>query len=170
MAEIINKVKQSRLLTIDLEKLLPHELKISELDLSQFLFQGLILRESEYRNYLDEFEWDQFQNQNLAIYCSTDAIIPKWAYMLVTQHATGIADEVFYGKRENVISELFERKFSEIQWEDYRDKFVLLKGCSKVELPASVYLNATKKLLPVVAKLMYGEACSNVPVFRKKSS
>lgn len=168
MAEIINKVKQSRLVTIDLERLLPRELKISELDISRFLFQGLILRESEYRKHLEEFPWEKFEDQNLAIYCSTDAIIPKWAYMLVTQYATGFASDVFYGRRENVISDLFERKFSEIDWEEYRDKFVLLKGCSKVDLPASVYLNATKKLLPLVAKLMYGEACSNVPVFRKK--
>lgn len=168
MTEIVNKVQQSRLVTIDLEKLLEANTAVSELDLSQFLFQGLILREADYRKQLDEYPWDRYRNQYLAVYCSTDAIIPKWAYMLVAQHLHGIAEEVFFGRKEDAISELFERRFSEMDWSEYDGKFVLLKGCSKMDLPPSVYLNATKKLLPGVAKLMYGEACSNVPVYRRK--
>ncbi|TVQ66742.1 MAG: DUF2480 family protein [Balneolaceae bacterium] len=168
MAEIINKVKQSRLITIDLEKMLPENSVIEELDLSQFLFQGLILRELEYRKYLEEFNWEQFEGSYLATHCSTDAIIPKWAYMLVVQHSSGFAREVFFGKKEDALSELYERIFSKVDWKEYSSKYVLLKGCSKIDLPPSVYLNATKKLLPFVGKLMYGEACSNVPIYRKK--
>jgi len=167
MSEIVNKVKQSKLETVDLEKL-ADGIDVQELDIKEFLFQGLILKEKEYREQLEKHDWSQYKNNVLAVFCSTDAIIPKWAYMLVVQHAYEYANDVQFGNREEVMDELLTRKLSEVDWEQYEDKFVLLKGCSKMDISSDVYMEATKKLLPHVKKLMYGEACSNVPIYRQK--
>ena len=167
-AEIVNKVKQSKkLVTLDLQQYFD-ETPIAELDLKDFLFKELILKEEDFRNQLEEFDWSQFQDQYLVVYCSSDAIISKWAYMLVAQHAAGIAKDVFQGTKEQFLFELYRRNLESINWEDFKDKFVILKGCSSKEkpVPESVYLYATNKLVPHVKKLMYGEACSNVPVYR----
>lgn len=166
--EIVNKVKQSdKLVTIDLQKYFDDTPK-AELDLKQFLFKGMILKEDDFRNELNDFDWSQFQDQYVAVYCSTDAIISKWAYMLVGQHLAGYAKEVFKGEKKDILFELYRRKLDDIDWSSYKDKFVILKGCSSKEkpVPESVYLYATQRLVPHVKKLMYGEACSNVPVYR----
>ncbi len=167
MSEIVNKIKQSKLETVDLEKF-AQGVEVAELDLKDFLFHGLILKEAEYREKMDAFDWQQYTNKYLAVHCSTDAIIPKWAYMLVVQHAEEYAEDVFFGNKKQALSEIFKLKLDSQDWADYKDRFVLLKGCSKIDVPADVYMYATKKLLPHVKKLMYGEACSNVPVYRKK--
>lgn len=166
--EIVNKVKQSdKLITIDLQKYFdptPRE----ELDLKQFLFKGMILKEKEFREKLKEFDWSRYDGTYVGIYCSTDAILSKWAYMLVGQHLAGNAKEVFKGRDDDMLYELYRRNLEEVDWSSYEDKFVILKGCSGKDkpVPESVYLHATQKLLPYVKKLMYGEACSNVPVYR----
>lgn len=166
MSEIVNKVKLSKLETIDLEKMVTG-IEISELDLKEYLFHGLILKENEFREKLDQHNWDQYEGQYLSVYCSTDAIIPKWAYMLVVRHAAPYAEEILFGRKTNTINSVFRNRIDDADWEKYRDKFVLLKGCSKIDVPAEIYMHATGKLLKIVKKLMYGEACSNVPVFRK---
>jgi len=166
--EIVNKVKQSdKLVTIDLQKFFDGTPK-AELDLKQFLFKGMILKEKDIRKQLEDFDWSQFEGQYVAVYCSTDAIISKWAYMLVGQYLAGHAKEVFKGQEEDILFELYRRKLEDIDWTSYKDKFVILKGCSSKEkpVPESVYLYATQRLVPHVKKLMYGEACSNVPVYR----
>ena len=166
--EIVNKVKQSdKLVTIDLQKYFDDTPK-AELDLKQFLFKGMILKEQEFRDQLEQFDWSQFKDQYVAVFCSTDAIISKWAYMLVGQYLTGHAKEVFKGQENDMLFELYRRKLENVDWSSYEDKFVILKGCSSKEkpVPESVYLYATQRLVPHVKKLMYGEACSNVPVYR----
>ena len=166
--EIVNKVKQSdKLVTIDLQKYFDDTPK-AELDLKQFLFKGMILKEQEFRDQLEQFDWSQFKDQYVAVFCSTDAIISKWAYMLVGQYLTGYAKEVFKGQENDMLFELYRRKLENVDWSSYDDKFVILKGCSSKEkpVPESVYLYATQRLVPHVKKLMYGEACSNVPVYR----
>jgi hypothetical protein len=168
MSEIVNKVKLSKLVTVDLEKF-AGGITVNELDLKDFLFQGLILKESEFREKMDAHDWPQYEGGYLAVLCSTDAIIPKWAYMLVVQYAEDFAEDVLFGRKEEVISQILKRRLDQQNWEKYKDSYVLLKGCSKIEIPADVYMYATKKLLPHVGKLMYGEACSNVPVYRKKT-
>ncbi len=167
MSEIVNKVKLSKLETIDLEKF-AHGVKVAELDLKDFLFHGLILKETEFRDTMEKHDWEQYSGQYLAVYCSTDAILPKWAYMLVVQHAEEFAKDVLFGNRDEAFTQIFKLKLDEKDWSEFEGRFVLLKGCSKMEVPADVYMYATKKLLPHVKKLMYGEACSNVPVYRKK--
>jgi hypothetical protein len=166
--KIVNKVKQSdKLVTIDLQQYYDDTPK-AELDLKQFLFKGMILKEQDFREQLEQFDWTQFEDQYVAVYCSTDAIISKWAYMLVGQYLVGYAKEVFKGQKDDMLFELFRRNLDEVDWDSYKDKFVILKGCSSKEkpVPESIYLYATQRLVPHVKKLMYGEACSNVPVYR----
>lgn len=167
MSEIVNKVQQSRLVTVDLEKLsVPGD--ITGLDISQFLFRGLLLKEKEFRELIDEFDWSQYSSSYVAVYCSTDAIIPSWAWMLITTRLSGVAREVIFGTEEEAAERQLFESIESWDWEKYRNKYVLLKGCSKAKVPPGAYLEATKRLLPVVDKLMYGEACSNIPVYRKK--
>ena len=166
MPEIVNKVKQSKLETVDLEKF-ADGITIKELDLKDFLFHEMILKEKEFRKKMNDLEWSQFDGAYLTVYCSTDAIIPKWAFMLVVQHAEEYARNVFFGTKDEAIRQLFKEKLDLVDWSKYDGRFVLLKGCSKMDVPADVYMYATKKLLPHVQKLMYGEACSNVPVYKK---
>jgi len=168
MSEIVNKVKLSKLVTVDLEKLINGQ-EIVELDLKDFLFHGMILKEKEFREKMDSHNWEMYENGYLTVFCSTDAIIPKWAYMLVVQCANPYAKDLFFGSKTEALSQLFKKKIDEVSWDTYKDKFVLLKGCSKVDIPADTYMYATQKLLPHVKKLMYGEACSNVPVYRKQN-
>ena len=166
--EIVNKVKQSdKLVTIDLQKYFDDTPRVG-LDLKQFLFKEMILKEDDFREQLENYDWSQFNGKYVGVYCSTDAIISKWAYMLVAQHLAPHAKEVFQGKEDDMLFELYRRKLEDINWSDYEDKFVILKGCSSKEkpVPESIYLYATQKLIPHVKKLMYGEACSNVPVYR----
>ncbi|SMO69260.1 DUF2480 family protein [Fodinibius sediminis] len=166
--EIVNKVKQSdKLVTIDLQQYFDSTTR-EGLDLKQFLFKGLILKEKEFRKQLDEYDWSRYDDQYVCVYCSTDAILSKWAYMLVGQHLAPHAKEVFKGKPDEIIHELFRRRLDDVDWSRYQDKFVILKGCSDDDrpVPDSVYLYVTQKLIPHVKKIMYGEACSNVPVYR----
>ena len=166
MADIINKVQQSKLVTIDLEKWIG-EPDIRVFDLKDFLFMEMILKEKEFREKMEAHDWSQYEGAVLAVTCSTDAILPKWAYMLVAQYASPHAKEIFEGEKEQVLERLFFQRFDATDWSEFTDKFVLLKGCSKMNVPAGVYLEATRRLMPHVKKLMYGEACSNVPVYKK---
>lgn len=166
--EIVNKVKQSeKLVTIDLQKFYDSTPRAG-LDLKQFLFKEMILKEDNFREQLEGYEWSQYDGQYVGVYCSTDAILSKWAYMLVGQHLAGHAKEVFKGQPDDMLFELYRRKLEAVDWSAYQDKFVILKGCSGKDkpVPESIYLHATQKLIPFVKKLMYGEACSNVPVYR----
>lgn len=166
MADIINKVQQSKLVTIDLEKWIG-EPDIRVFDLKDFLFMEMILKEKEFREKMEAHDWAQYEGAVLAVTCSTDAILPKWAYMLVAQYASPYAKEIFEGRKEQVLERLFFQRFDATDWSEFTDKFVLLKGCSKMNVPAGVYLEATRRLMPHVKKLMYGEACSNVTVYKK---
>lgn len=167
MTEIVNKIKQSKLITIDLEKFLTG-ITVAELDIKPFLFHEMIVKEEQFRNNLQDHNWEQYKGTILSVHCSSDAIIPHWAWMLITQHAIPFADDVVFGTKEIAYKNILEKKMDEADWEIYRDKFVLVKGCNKAKVPADAYLYATKKLMPIAGKIMYGEACSNVPVYRKK--
>jgi hypothetical protein len=164
---IVNKVQQNtKLVTLDLQNF-HDDTPIRELDIKQFLFQELMVKEKQFRQNLKDYDWSQFEGSNLCVYCSTDAIIAPWAWMLITSHASEFAKEVYLGKREAFLHLLYRRSLESHDWEQYNDKFVLLKGCGDIHVPDSVYLLATNKLLNRAKKIMYGEACSNVPVWRK---
>ena len=163
--ETINKVKaNTKLVNIDLAKLFHDQTPVAALDIKDFLHMGLLLKEADFREHLQEFDWAQFEGKYLSVYCSTDAIIAPWAWMLLTSHASEFAKEVFHLSPKEVVHELYRRNVESHDWSQYQDKFVLLKGCGDIHVPDSIYLLTTNKLLTIAKKVMYGEACSFVPV------
>lgn len=167
--EIVNKVKaNTKLVTLDLEKNFADQTEIAELDIKDFLFMELMLKEKEFRTHLKNFDWSIFSDKYLAVYCSTDAIVAPWAWMLITTYAKEYAKEVFFSTASQIKQELYARNINKFDWSTFEDKFVLVKGCSDKSIPESAYLMATNKLMNIAKKVMYGEACSFVPVYSKK--
>ncbi len=165
--EILNKVKSNtKLVTLDLAKLFHDATPIATLDIKDFLHMELLLKEKDFRDKLNDFDWSQFKGQYLSVYCSTDAIIAPWAWMLITSHASAFAKEVFQLSAEEITHELYRRNIEMYDWSRYQNKFVLLKGCGDTYVPDSIYLLATNKLMQSAKKVMYGEACSFVPVWK----
>ena len=139
-----------------------------ELDISDFLFKGLILREKEFRLALREYQWDKFNGSIAAISCSTDAIVPQWAFMLVTSYLMTMTPFVFFGSQQDVEETGLINNLNDINIESYRDQKVIIKGCGKLEKSGKVYVHISKLLVPVVKTLMFGEPCSTVPVYKRK--
>lgn len=164
---IVNKVKQNtKLVNVDLQQFYTG-IKIAELDIKDFLFHELLLKEKDFREHLANHDWNQYKDKALAVFCSSDAIIAPWAYMLITGYAAEITTEVFIGTAEQLLHDQYRKQLDSHDWSQYQDKFVMLKGCSDVPVPDSVYALATKKLMAFSKKVMYGEACSNVPIWKK---
>lgn len=167
MEEIINKVAASGLVTIDLEEMYPVGERV-ELDIAPQLWQGMALREKDFREWLARHDWSAFQNKHVAFYCSADAIIQPWAFMLVASRLSdGGAATVFQGSRAELESELFRKKIDGLDMEHYRDKRCVIKGCSNKPVPASAYAFLVTRLQPLAKSIMFGEPCSTVPVFKK---
>ena len=164
---IINKVAQSALLTLDLEKFYP-EGETAIFDLKNHLFMELILKEKDYREVLKNLDWSIYQDKNVAITCSTDAIIPLWAYMLATIHLQPFAKEIVFGDEEQLFNILFIKNLWKIDAKDYEGKRVVVKGCGDKKIPETAYVEITKMLRPVVKSIMYGEPCSTVPIYKQK--
>ncbi|MEM6685250.1 MAG: DUF2480 family protein [Bacteroidota bacterium] len=165
--EIINRVAQSKLVTFDLEDYYPKGARV-QLDISKWLLEGLILREKEFRKYIAEHDWTQYQNQYVALYCSTDAIIPGWAYMLVSVHLTPFVEKVVIGSLENLETSIYQEIISNLDVSEYQDKPVIIKGCANKPIPDNAYTMMIHKLHGVARSIMYGEACSSVPLYKKK--
>lgn len=164
--EIINRVANSKLVTIDLDSLYPKGERIV-LDISQWLFQGLIVREKEFRASLKEQDWQQYQDKYVILDCSTDAIIPGWAYLLITTHLQPYAKLCVKGKLEDLDTILFTELINSLDLNLYKDKPVIITGCSNNPIPETSYLQLIQKLMPVASSILYGEACSSVPLFKK---
>ncbi len=164
---IINKVKgNAKLVTLDLAKLFFDATPIATLDIKNFLHMELLLKEKDFREKLDLFDWSQFSGKYLSVNCTTDAIIAPWAWMLITSHASSFAKEVFHLSPDEITHELYRRNIEMYDWSRYQNKFVLLKGCGDIHVPDSIYLLATNRLMQSAKKVMYGEACSFVPVWK----
>jgi Protein of unknown function (DUF2480) len=163
--EIVNKVTQSALLTLDLEQFFPKE-KIHLFDLKPFLFMELILKEKDFRAALLATDWTIYKDEIVGIYCSADAVIPVWAYMLVTTYLQPYAREVIMGDEATVLRQLITSRIQLINPEEYKDKRVVIKGCGEKPIGDFAYLEITKLLRPVVKSIMYGEPCSTVPVYK----
>lgn len=164
---IINRVEASGLITLDLEDFYPKE-NIKVFDLKDYLFRGLIIKEKEFREALKNTNWQDFENANVAITCSTDAIIPVWAYMLVATYLQPVAANIVLGDQDKLIETILLKNISSIDTSGYKDKRVVVKGCGDVHIAESAYLSVTALLLPHVKSIMYGEPCSTVPVFKRK--
>jgi hypothetical protein len=165
---LVNKVADSGIITLNLERYLPADADLMEFDLKPFLFKEMIVREKDFRQSLMELDWAIYKDKHIAVFCSVDAIIPMWAYMLVASALQPVAASVYYGTKEALKAHLMMRHLENISVEEYTDKRVVIKGCGDQSLPEMAFLNITAKLRPVVKSLMYGEPCSTVPVFKKK--
>ena len=165
--KIVNRVAKSALITFDLEKFYQIGTR-KALDLSQWLEQGIILREKNFRKKLMEHDWKDYQDQFIALYCSSDAVLPAWASPLVTTYLQPFARKVVKGTLADLEIQLFSDEIRKIDLEAFKDKSVIIKGCSDKTVPEDAYVQLISKLQPVVKSLFYGEACSSVPLFKKK--
>ena len=165
--EIINRVANSDLITIDLTDYAP-TIQILELDLKHFLFEGFILKEKDFRASLKEFDFSGYENKVVAVFCSSDCIIPMWAFMLVTSCLNNVASEIYSGNKNTVFQQLFLSNIENIKTLKFKNKKVIVKGCGQIPLSQNLYVAITKKLQNTVTSLMFGEACSAVPVFKKQ--
>ncbi len=165
--EIINKVSNSLLITFDLEDYYqPGERAL--IDIKDQLYEGLILKEKDFREFIKSHDWSLYQNKFVAITCTADAIIPIWAYMLVAIALKPHAKAIEFGALENLEAKLFQNALSKVNWSQFQNAKVVVKGCSKVNVPASAYVLTVAELQPIVSSLMFGEACSTVPLYKKK--
>jgi hypothetical protein len=165
--EIINKVAQSSIVILDLEKFFP-EGETAVFDLKDHLFMGLILKEKDYREALKNLDWKIFENKNVAITCSADAIIPVWAYMLAATYLQPVALDVIFGNEKFLHEVLFLKNLWKIDPKEYEGKRVVVKGCGEKKIPDAAYVEITKKLKPVAKSIMYGEPCSTVPLYKQR--
>lgn len=164
--EIVNRVAQSPLVTLDLEEY--HEPGERLLyDIKDQLFEGLILKEKDFRHHIKTHDWAVYENKHVAIFCSADAIIPTWAFMLLAAKLEPIASTLIFGDLKRLEEALFFSKLRTINPEDFHGKKVVLKGCSKIEVPISIYVEATRLLRPFASSIMYGEPCSTVPIYKE---
>jgi Protein of unknown function (DUF2480) len=164
---IKNRVDESGIITFNLEEYFPAD-DLMNFDLQPFLFQGLILREKDYRKALTDFDFTHFKNKSVCIYCSTDAIIPVWAFMLAATYLQPIAHKIFYGTQEQFIQNAMTEKLQSIDFTQFNTQRIVVKGCGEKPVPVGVYVAITNLLLPHAKTIMYGEPCSTVPLFKRK--
>ncbi|MHA7841928.1 MAG: DUF2480 family protein [Winogradskyella sp.] len=165
--EIINRVANSKLKVIDLEDFYPIGRRVL-FDIKDWLLEGLVLRENDFRTYVKEHDWSQYNNCYVALHCSTDAIVPDWAYMLISLELEEFSKLTVIGSLEHLESLLFSKIISELDLSTYQDMPVIIKGCSNKPVPANALVLLSQKLRPIAKSIMFGEACSSVPLFKRK--
>jgi hypothetical protein len=141
---------------------------VSGIDLKEWLFQGLIIREKDFREKVDQYNWEQHKGEIVHIFCSADAIIPLWAYMLITVKLAPFASWVFAGTESEMLKAWYAKELAKLNAEDFAGKRIVVKGCGDLPVPDEAYLEITRLLLPHVKSIMYGEPCSTVPVYKAK--
>ncbi|MCH2034131.1 MAG: DUF2480 family protein [Tenacibaculum sp.] len=165
--EIVNRVANSKLITIDLEDFYPSGNRV-KFDISEWLFEGLLLREKDFREQVKNHDWSQYKDTYVALGCSTDAIIPSWAYLLLSTQLNPFAKKVIVGDLELLETVLFSEIITNLNVEDFTGKPVIIKGCANKPIPQSAYSFLIEKIQPVAKSIMFGEACSTVPLFKNK--
>ncbi len=165
--EIVNRVANSKLLVFDLEDYYPTGRRIV-FDIKDWLYEGLVLREKMFREYAAAHDWRQYQDSYVALTCSADAIIPGWTFMLLTMHLQPYAKKVVVGELEQLETAVFQDIIGQLDIEMYRDQSVIIKGCGNKPIPSNAYILLSQKLRPVAKSIMYGEACSSVPLYKRK--
>lgn len=164
---IINKVAESGLITLDPETWYPRG-ETAVFDLKDHLFMGLVLKEKEFREALKNLDWSVYQDKNVALYCSADAIIPVWAWMLVAGYLQPVAQEIVMGDVNELNKQRYLKNLDRIDLSVYAGQRVVIKGCGETPIPDFVYMELTRRLRPVVKSIMYGEPCSTVPVYKQR--
>lgn len=163
---IVNKVANSSLINIDLEDYYPKG-KRMQLDITEALFQGLLLKEKDFREWVKEHNWEQYQDAYVGVHCSADAIVPVWAYMLVGSKLEPIAKKIAFGNLEDLETQVYAQVIDDLDVQQWEDKRLIIKGCGNLPVPRAAYLMMTNKLRPIAKSIMYGEACSTVPIYKK---
>ena len=165
--EIINRVANSKLKVIDLEDFYPEGKRVT-IDIKDWLFEGLVLREKEFRAAVNEHDWSQYKDCYVALYCSTDAIVPDWAYMLISIQLQGISKLAVIGTLNHLESIIYSAIISNLDIAPYQNMPVIIKGCSNKPVPANALVLLSQKLKPIAKSVMFGEACSSVPLFKRR--
>lgn len=168
MEEIINKVSNSALEVFDLEDYYPKGIR-AQIDISKWLHEGFLLKEKDFREQLKNYDWTQHKDQYVAIVCGTDAVIPAWALILVAVQLAPFAQKIVNGYLEDLEASLYEEVLSKMDYSPYKDKSVIIKGCSKKPVPTRAYVLAAQYLRPFARSIMYGEACSAVPLYKAQN-
>jgi hypothetical protein len=166
MEEIVNKVQQSGLIQIDLEDLRPKGDRVF-FDLEPLLYMGLALREKDFREFIQTHDWSQYANKHVAIGCTSDAIIPTWAYMLISSKLSDLATSIVLGALADLEDQLYMEVIDKLDLSQYEDGKIVVKGCSKESVPLNAYVALTKRLRPVARSIFFGEPCSTVPIYKK---
>jgi hypothetical protein len=166
MSELINRVAASAIVSLNMEEFYPQEERV-QFDLADFLFQGLVLREKEFRAALKSLDWNQFAGKWVAVTCSADAIVPTWAFMLVCTYLEGKARGYCVGNLDALEQYIVEETLSKLPLESFKDRSVVVKGCSKVAIPLFAYGRLVSILQREAKSLLFGEPCSTVPLFKK---
>lgn len=165
--EITNRVANSKLVTINLEDYYLDGKRVL-FDIKDWLFQELVLKEKDFREHVKNYDWSRFKNHYVALHCSTEAIIPGWAYLLITVQLTPYAKKIVVGTLEDLETILYTECIQNTDFSNYKNAPLIIKGCSKKPVPQNAYILLTQKLQPIAKSLLYGEACSSVPLYKKK--
>lgn len=164
--EIINKVASSGLITFNLADYYIRSERVV-FDIKNWLYMGLILKEKDFRENVKNHDWQQYRGKCVSLICSADAIVPTWAYMLLATRLQPVTEHFIFGSLEELETELFLRELSKIDFSVFNGEKIVIKGCSDVNVPASVYVDLTRRLMPHAGKIMFGEPCSTVPLYKK---
>ncbi|SFZ89748.1 Protein of unknown function [Flaviramulus basaltis] len=164
--EIINRVANSKLVTLNLEDYYPEGRRVL-FDIKDWLFEGFVLREKDFRNQVSEYDWSQYKGSYIALTCSSDAIIPGWAFMLLSIQLEPYVKKTIIGNLEALETSIYQDVLNDLDVSTFKDKPIIIKGCSKKPVPQNAYIMLATKLKPVARSIMYGEACSSVPLFKK---
>jgi hypothetical protein len=165
--EIINRIANSKLINIDLEELYPNGKRIL-FDIKDWLFEGIILKEKDFREHVANHDWSQYQDNYVALTCSEDAIIPSWAYLLLSSELAPFAKKIVVGNLVMLETVLFQDIIQDFKVDDFKDKPIIIKGCAEKPIPPSAFAFLIQKLQPLAKTIMYGEACSTIPLYKRK--
>ncbi|WP_026754561.1 DUF2480 family protein [Sediminibacter sp. Hel_I_10] len=165
--EIVNRVALSKLMVVDLEDYYPEGERV-QFDIKDWLHEGFVLREKEFRAQVAAYDWSQHKDQFVALTCTADAIIPAWAYMLITMEISAFARKVSVGDLQLLETAIYQDIINALDVTPYQDKPLIVKGCSHKPVPPNAYIMLSAKLRPIAKSIMYGEACSSVPLYKRK--
>ena len=168
MEEIRNKVKESGLISMDLAEFKPEKSQIIGIDIADQLWERFVLKEKLFREYIESTDWNQFKGKHVHIFCSEDAIVPTWAYMLISSKLSGVAELVIVGTEVDIEKQIINKSINSLNLDEYKDGRIIIKGCADISSPAFVMSQLIQKLQPVAKSIMYGEPCSTVPIFKRK--
>ena len=164
--QIENKVKKSPLVSFDLEDVVDKVTKRKTIDLKENLFQGLVLREKDFRSFIKDHDWNQYDDCYVNLTCSADAIIPNWAYMLLVSKLSPMAGLIVQGDLNELEKEILRLKLNEIKYDQFENAKIVIKGCSDLSHPEFAFTEITNRMMPYVSSIMYGEPCSTVPIYK----